>query len=733
MAKEREVNIIIDAKNKAKGAFIEVKKDLKSLGDESKKGLGKFSDSFAKADKIIYSFADRMKWMDKIAKRTFQGTAAAAGIYVGATLKDFAQLNDGISKVNTLYDQTAESQKKMYQDSIQMFKMIPTDFEKITQGIYDTISAGADPEYATMMGRKFGMAGVAGDADMAVVTKAAMGTMNAYKAEVKDLNRILDLQFMTVKKGITSYDELASSLGTGVLASAKSAGITMEELYGSIAMITKNAIPAAIATTSLNQMFNKFTDTKVIKEFKAFGVEIQDANKNTRPLIEIFKDLNYQFDKRKMTSEQRKGFLKELVGSEQAARAIAPLLGDMKEFESILNSMEKSSGSMGDAFEDRLDNIKTQAQLLWNNLKTMGLEQVMTLEPFIKALTGPMLKKQKLEFEVMDLEDAIKLDPKKEKIYQQRIDEIKFDLEDLDLTPVEEFRDALAESVVELEKINPPLARFLDTIGNFALNFVGEEGAENRDKAGNVAKTALGVYGFKKAVDVIGWFNKNFKWIKGLSKKDKKIDSGDSSETLVKTLQTQTMNVNANIVNVYGKNINNIGKGTPGGAVGPNGVHPIPPVVPLPPIKQQQLPSGPKPMQLPTSEKPWELPKADWKNIVEIYGYPKNLTTGAYIPKGYEVGGDKYNQFKDKLLKSGGDKNSNSFEKQLLGELKKDKNIESNIDLKNQIKVDSPNVGVTVLLDGKSIPIQRVTITNEDIEKMEERKIRRHGRTMFGY
>lgn len=791
MSKKRDVSVIVDAKNKSKGAFLEVKKDLRSLGDESQKGLGKFSKSFADADKVIFSFADRMKWMDKLAKKTFKGTAAAAGVYIGATLRDFSKLNDGISKVNTLYDQTTESQRKMYQDSIKMFKLIPTNFDKITQGIYDTISAGADPKYATMFSRKFGMAGVAGDADMDVVTKAAMGTMNAFKLEAKDLNRILDLQFMTVKDGITSYSELASSLGTGVLASAKSSGITLEELYGSIAMITKNAIPANVATTSLNQMFNKFTDTKVIKEFKKFGVQIQDSKKNTRPLIEILKDLNYQFDKRKMTSEQRKGFFKELLGSDEAARAILPLISDLKEFQKILNDMDNSSGAMKDAFGDRLESMNTQFKLFWNQIKGMGLEQLLTLEPLLNSILEPWIKRTKLELEIADLQDSLESteNPHTKQLIRLEIEDLENQLSSIDLTPVEKFRDSLDESVKALEKINPPLAQFLDTIGNFVLNFVGEEGAENREKAGNVAKGVVGVYAFKKAIDVMAWMSKNFKWIGELFKKD---GNKSPEETLIKTLRT--MNVNANVVNVYGNSINNMSGGFPGG-----GTPPIPPVLPktfIPSKPITPLPSN-NPIPLPPEGSEviivdtaagsgtaiasatgailsglpvltaalialaQEKKKNDEsKKILENpENYTYSSTKNKWVTKEEMAELNKEQMEKDRknnvtIGSSTGDlrpafpsKNKstntpsidqikaveNLMNTKLMDELLKINQLQdkiNNISMQSQVTVEPPQVDVNtkVYIDGKSIPTQKVEVDYRKMEKQSEVQARRYGR-----
>lgn len=718
MAKEREVNIIVDAKNKSRAAFLEVKKDLRGLGDESEKGLGKLTSTFDRADKVIYSFADRMKWMDKIAKRTFQGTAAAAGIYIGATLKDFTQLNDGISKVNTLYDQTAESQKKMYQDSIQMFKVIPTDFKKITQGIYDTISAGGDPKYATMMARKFGMAGVAGDADMDVVTKAAMGTMNAYKAEVKDLNRILDLQFMTVKKGITSYEELASSLGTGVLASAKSAGFTMSELYGSIAMITKNAIPASIATTSLNQMFNKFTDTKVIKEFKTFGVEIQDAKKNTRPLIEIMKDLNAQFDKKKMTSEQRKGFLKELVGSEQAARAITPLLSDMKEFEEILNSMDNSTGAMKGAYEDRLNNIKTQIHLMWNEMKGTGVEQVEKLNPLVEAITGPWLEKNKLQLEILDLKDSLDFieNPERRKLTEDYIVQLEAQLENINFTPIDEFNEALAQSVDELNKFSPALGNIVDQIGTFIISFLGDEGKEKRDTAGKITKgliyTTLLSTGSKAFRNIFGKTPWEFgKWaiptLFGAGK-------GIFETGYLKTL--------------YGAEIlKGVGIGT--GTAGLMGLPIVGGIAALWDNKNR-TDKGKEVIENP-EDFIFSFSKGQWVSRDELLEMNKNrvqmdkqnqVTIGApsnknIISKEEKAKQDLINKYKPELFMD------------MFSKIDKmQQNIDNNISMQNDISVEPPKVDVKMYVDGKSIPIQRVEVDYGKVDKHTERQSRRYGR-----
>lgn len=747
MSREKEVNILVDAKNKSKGAFLEISKDLKGIGNAAREGMSGLASSLDKGTSNIKGFTDKLDFMDKAVKKTFKGAAAISGVYVASTLRDFSKLNSGIANVNTLYDQTAQSQKKMYDDSIKMMKMLPTDFDNITGATYDAISAGADPKYATMFTRKFGMGAVAGNADMPVVTKAAMGTMNAYKLEAKDLNNILDLQFTTVKEGITNYNELASSLGTGVLANAQSAGVTLEELYGSIAMITKNAIPANVATTSLMQLFNQFTNNKTIKDFEGFGVAIQDANHKTRPLVEIFKDLNLQFEKKNFTSEQRKGFLKDMLGSDEASRAIMPLIGDMEEFQRILGNMDKSDGAMKGAFEDQLESVSVQAKLMWNNMKAYGVENVTALKPFMDSLMEPFLKKQKLEFELMDLQDEMKLtnDPNLKKQLRFEIQQVELALKDIDMSPVEAFRDGLKEGVANLEKINPPLAKFVDTVGKFALGFVGEEGEDKRDKYGNIGKGILGVYAFKKGVDALSWIFGKGKGAKGLYDKAKGKGIGGA---LAKTMQT--MNVQAGVVNVFGGK--GIGGNSPIGLPGPvrkslgkrvigglgkaGGKYLLPATLIAAPIAAvggvaYSTAKGIKNPELvehiKQRGKEYETLRGDLKQHYSNTrsNQPKSQSNqNVKTSKNIEVAKDSSKHIKSisdsmmsfsKTMKelakvkpektaSASLRKDNKAESFLMKEINRVTEVDNKINLQNDVKVSSPSVKVSVNIDGKNIP-----------------------------
>ena len=341
---QREVGVILGAQERYQDSFDRYRRGLQSTRNEAQRTstgiVGAFNNITSAADALN----GKLGTVDKFVNRTFKITATGITAYAGVVTKDLFQLNAGISKINNLYDQTGESQKRMTKDIIETWRLLPQNFSQITQGMYDAISASLDPENAASAARKFGMGAVAGNTNnISAVVKAVMGTKNAYNLDDRAVQEIMDVQFSTIKSGIVEYEELSSALGTGLMPQAQASGVGYKQVYAALAQLTKNNMPASESATSLIQLFNKFTDAKAIKDFKEFGVNIQDSKGHTRDLFNIVQDLTNIFDKKGMTSEARKGFLKDLLGSDGADRAILHLVQTVKDFEQTYDSIVRKS------------------------------------------------------------------------------------------------------------------------------------------------------------------------------------------------------------------------------------------------------------------------------------------------------------------------------------------------------------------------------------------------------
>ncbi|WP_417203715.1 phage tail tape measure protein [Acetoanaerobium sticklandii] len=569
MAEAKEVGIVLGAKDEYQSTLSRFKSDVLKTKSDTERAGNSITAQFSKITNAADKLNNKLGAVDKAIGRTFKAGLAGTAAYAAIVSNDLLQLDAGIAKINTLYDQTAQSQKVMTKDIIQTWKLIPQNFTQITQSMYDSISASLDPKNAASAARKFAIGAVAGGTDnISAVVKAVMGTKNAYAMDDSTLSEIMDVQFATIKAGIVEYEELSAALGTGLMPAAQASGIDFKAVYAGIAQLTKNNMPANVSATSLTQLFNKFTDKDGIKAFKKFGVDIQDASGHTRDLLDITKDLFNEFEKRGMTSEARKGFLKDLLGSDEAARAILPLVQNVKDFEKTYDTVvNKSKGMAKEAYIDQMDNKMTQLKIMMKSITGVGLDYAMQFDPLMDAIFEPFKKKILLEMDVADLNDAIS----KEKNQDFKNDLIKErdmmlkEIENIDLTPIYAWRDALTESVNNLKTLNPQLAAMADSIGNFMIGFFGEEGAETRDKVATGAKIVGGTYLSIKALTFAKRIGELFSWLTNTGK-PKTSGLPDLGQSVA------TMMVNAAVVNINGSTTAGAIPGVPTSTVPKTGI-----------------------------------------------------------------------------------------------------------------------------------------------------------------
>ena len=551
MAEAKEVGIVLGAKDEYQDKLNRFKNDILKTKTDTERAGGSITAQFSKITNAADKLNNKLGAVDKAVGRTFRIGAAGITAYAGVVTKDLFQLDAGIAKINTLYNQTAQSQKVMTKDIIQTWKLIPQSFDQITQSMYDSISASLDPKNAASAARKFAIGAVAGGTDnISAVVKAVMGTKNAYAMDDSTLSEIMDVQFATIKAGIVEYEELSAALATGLMPQAQASGIDFKAVYAGIAQLTKNNMPANVSATSLTQLFNKFTDKDGIKAFKKFGVDIQDASGHTRDLLDITKDLFNEFEKRGMTSEARKGFLKDLLGSDEAARAILPLVQNVKDFEKTYDAVvNKSKGAAKEAYVDQMDNVVNQFKVILKGITGVGLDYALQFSPFMDAITAPFKKKMLLEMDIAELTEGINSEsnPKIRKQMMVERELMLDELENIDLTPIEEWKNALDESVNNLKALNPELAAMAETIGGFFLSFMGEEGAEKRENVATGIKVAGGAYLSIKALSIMKHIGDLFNWLGGLGNNNKTLPGiGNSISSMI---------VNAGVVNVNGPGV----------------------------------------------------------------------------------------------------------------------------------------------------------------------------------
>jgi len=295
-----------------------------------------------------------------------------------------------MTEVNTLLAVTDERYRQLVVDVIELSTRVPQSATELAKGLYDLISAGAPLAKSIRMLELAAKAAVAGVTDTQTAIRTGMAVLNAYSMSLDKLGAVYDTLFQTVKLGVTTFPELAQSIGL-VLPVARIAGTGINEVAAAIATLTKAGLSTPIAVTALaNGLRSLSTPTAEAKE------EMRKLGITWRGLTKTLQDIKAL----KLTAEQ----LREIIPDVRAGRALITLVQNLEVFTSILNRMTESAGATQEAYSKRTKDLGVQLKLLVNQVNALVLSIQEGLAPalifivkvlkelvkIVQAIPGPL-------------------------------------------------------------------------------------------------------------------------------------------------------------------------------------------------------------------------------------------------------------------------------------------------------------------------------------------------------
>lgn len=150
-----------------------------------------------------------------------------------------------------------------------------TDATSAAHALYETISAGiTDATKATDLMRTANEFAIGGNTDLASGVDILTSAVNTYSAQGLTARDASDALFVAIAAGKTTAGELSQKLGE-VAPTAQAAGISFQELTGSIAALTLQGIKTPQAVTGLNAMIANIAKPSkdAATEAKRLGIE----------------------------------------------------------------------------------------------------------------------------------------------------------------------------------------------------------------------------------------------------------------------------------------------------------------------------------------------------------------------------------------------------------------------------------------------------------------------------
>lgn len=237
--------------------IIRFKADL----DEIKRGLKSVKgDAGQVGDKLVQGVKKTKKELTETQKKLREMGKFVAGLGLAAAFKnaaaELAQFNLRMAEVNTLLPKHNRITKETTEAVKNLSMQYGRNNTELAEAYYDVISAGSQDAAKSLelleVGTKASIAGVTSTTN---AIGAILSVTNAYGMESISAQEAATKLFTTVQVGRTNFDELASSIGE-VVPIASSLGITLDEVGGFLAIMTRVSGSTARSTTQLNAVIS---------------------------------------------------------------------------------------------------------------------------------------------------------------------------------------------------------------------------------------------------------------------------------------------------------------------------------------------------------------------------------------------------------------------------------------------------------------------------------------------
>lgn len=303
----------------------------------------------------------------------------------GLAVKMALDFDEAMTKVATLTAASTEEVEGMRQGVLNLAGQTARSPKELADGLFVAASATGDASVAMDILERAARAAALGMGDTATIARAAASVVNAFGKEGVDAARATDVLVATAEAGNFSVDQLAGSLGR-VLPFARSAGVSIEDVGGAIALMTKVTGDANQAVTATAGLFRAFVGpTKQTTEALAdLGLTAEDIRTSfaEEGLPATLQNLEQRLiDTTGSTGAAREALRQIIPDSQAFAAAIEILDADTGQLNATFGRTADATDSLDQAFAVLEESAAFKAKQAFADLQTAMIQLGQVLLP----------------------------------------------------------------------------------------------------------------------------------------------------------------------------------------------------------------------------------------------------------------------------------------------------------------------------------------------------------------
>mgnify|MGYP002252288491 FL=1 len=320
-------------------------------------------------------------------------SAATAFAQAAKSSYDFEkEFRKNMLEVATISTQVTDDMTGFMNQVMSITQEIPIKAPEAAKALYSIVSAGHDGADGMKILEVSAKAAVGGLTETETAADAVTTILNAYKMSAEEAGTVSDQLFTTVRLGKTTFGELGASIAQ-VAPIAAAYGISIDQVLGAVASLTKQGTPTSQAMTQIRAAI------------QGTAGELGDAAFQGRTFQEALQLIN-----EKAGGSASK--MKEMLGTDEGLAATLALTGkNAKSAASDLGELQNSLGATEAAFEKMKDAADNQLTLLANNvqayLRPLGEKILKEVSDIAKAF-NEVFENNDIEGTISNLESLVK-------------------------------------------------------------------------------------------------------------------------------------------------------------------------------------------------------------------------------------------------------------------------------------------------------------------------------------
>lgn len=304
--------------------------------------------AMAQAEGSVSGFAKNASSIGSAITRSVSLPALALSGVMTTLASSFDASLARVAALTPILDSTGLSIDQIGQQLIDFSNTVPTSAKDLADALYFAGSAGLNAATAMDVVEISAQGAAIGMGTAADISKVLVFALNNFQGAGLTATSAMDALTVAIQQGTAEPADLAIALGR-LLPIAQEAGVTFQQVVGSVAQLTNLGLGARVATTSLRALFSELlapTDAanEKLQELGITAQDVRDALVQGGP-IEAFQLLeqatNGNIDALHDIIPQIRGFTAYLgLSGEQAKKAAG-----------IFNEVQNSAGALKKAFD----------------------------------------------------------------------------------------------------------------------------------------------------------------------------------------------------------------------------------------------------------------------------------------------------------------------------------------------------------------------------------------------